>query len=98
VDAEHNRPEADKVLKAVKRLETDNARIKRLTSKLQDDPRNFSMRTEIGMLLLGVGREDEGVHWLNGVLQEDPKNVAAQRALAGYSLSRSDSLQRQKGR
>jgi tetratricopeptide (TPR) repeat protein len=97
LDAEHKRPEADNVLKAVKRLETDNARINRLTSKIQDDPRNYSVRTEIGMLLLGVGREDEGVRWLNGVLQEDPKNVPAQRALAGYSLSRSASLHGQKG-
>jgi tetratricopeptide (TPR) repeat protein len=45
------------------------------------DPR---VETELGTILLGVGQERQGVHWLNQALQHDAGYAPALRALAEY--------------
>ncbi|HEV3446282.1 MAG TPA: tetratricopeptide repeat protein, partial [Gemmataceae bacterium] len=81
LDAEHKRVEADKILAIVLRLDTDLAYINELTAKLRQMPGNSALASDLGILLLRNGREEEGRHWLERALQRDSGNVAARAAL-----------------
>ncbi|HEV3444981.1 MAG TPA: tetratricopeptide repeat protein [Gemmataceae bacterium] len=81
---QHKREEADQVLSVVKKLETENARLETLMTKVLDTPRDLNLHCEIGLALLRNGRDEEGLRWLQRVLQQDPGNARALAVLAEY--------------
>lgn len=56
----------------------------RLREKPDDDP---EPRYEIGVILLRMGKPQEGVHWLRQALEKDPKHRPSHQALADFFQS-----------
>jgi Tfp pilus assembly protein PilF len=77
-------PEAAEWGAKLRKLEADRARLETLLARLARAPEDQGVRTEAGALMLGGGREAEGVALLTAVVEEDPANQTAHDALAGY--------------
>jgi predicted Zn-dependent protease len=84
LEAAHKREEAEQVLRIVTRLETDTAQVSSLMAKTLQLQRTAPQRTRIGVLLLGLGRNEEGVGWLMSALKDNPADTAARTALNTY--------------
>lgn len=80
--------EAAVVKKRLDELEYDLKKLDELMGQIISDPRNVGLRCEVGRLALKNGKEQEGVAWLLGVLQEQPQNEEAKKLLAQYEVSR----------
>jgi tetratricopeptide (TPR) repeat protein len=76
--------EAKELLDRSKSIEVDEQRLVSLTRKTIQSPNDLSLRAEVGAILLRRGREEDGLAWLSGVLQQDPGRGAAHRALVDY--------------
>jgi tetratricopeptide (TPR) repeat protein len=68
----------------LKQIEADQGCFRQLLQQMMQTPRDVALRQEIGTLLLRNGQTEDGLGWLRGILQEDPKNAAARQALANY--------------
>lgn len=60
----------------------------RLFDQLSKEPDNIDARLQIGEIFLKHLSENQGVVWLNSVLDLDPNNLIAHRTLAEYFRSR----------
>jgi tetratricopeptide (TPR) repeat protein len=76
--------EARKYSEVVRRGEQATARLDKLTNDVRHRPADLALRCEIGTLFLRYRSRDDGVNWLNSVLQYEPRHVGAHRALAEY--------------
>jgi tetratricopeptide (TPR) repeat protein len=66
------------------RLERDAAGEERWRTQITAAPDDPAPRYQLGMLLLGVGQEEEGLRWLSSVLAIDPRHGPARQALADH--------------
>ena len=69
--------EAREQEKAVEELGKDLERMSALTAALQERPDDPDLRCRIGEVFLRRGEEQEGLRWLNGVLESYPDWPAA---------------------
>jgi tetratricopeptide (TPR) repeat protein len=69
---------------ALRQIEGDIARSASLMLQVMDAPHDAALRSEVGILLLRLGQEEEGLHWLATALAEDPGHTPAHKALADY--------------
>jgi tetratricopeptide (TPR) repeat protein len=69
---------------ALQQIEGDIARSATLMLQVMDTPHDAALRSEVGILLLRLGQEEEGLHWLATALQEDPGHRPTHNALAEY--------------
>jgi tetratricopeptide (TPR) repeat protein len=60
------------------------ARARDLTIQHRDDPKNAAIGVEIGQLLIQFGHEQEGLKWLNNMLEGETEYAPAHSALAAY--------------
>lgn len=65
---------------AAERIAAANLRI----ADVAADPTNADLRYEIGHAHLTYGNIEDGLIWLRGALEIDPKHIASHRALAEY--------------
>jgi tetratricopeptide (TPR) repeat protein len=84
LEAQDKRAEDQKVVARLREIEADSSRLTTLLSRLKEAPRDPGVRTEIGQVLLRVGREPEGEQSLRTALQYDPRFAPAHAALADY--------------
>jgi tetratricopeptide (TPR) repeat protein len=79
---------------AFKRYQEQNAMLLRSYQLLQQEARHPSRGpetvSEIGILLLRMGQDKQGLYWLDRALQRDPHHQAARRALADYFERKGD--------
>jgi len=92
LERQGKRSEAKEFEGKVERLETDGKRLYELSRQIFAKRRAPAERCEVGILCLRLGREREGVNWLLGALQDDPRLPEAHKALADYydRIGRSD--------
>jgi cytochrome c-type biogenesis protein CcmH/NrfG len=64
-----------------------NERIASLTRAAKYNPRDVETRYQLGTLLIGLGRVDEGVRCLRAGLAIDPNHVPTRQALANLGSS-----------
>jgi tetratricopeptide (TPR) repeat protein len=76
--------EAGKYWEVVRRGEQATARLDKLTHDVRHRPADLALRYEIGTLYLRYRSREDGVNWLNSVLQYDPRHPGAHRALSDY--------------
>jgi tetratricopeptide (TPR) repeat protein len=76
--------EAKPYWKAVRRNEELLSRLEELTREIKRNPTDVGLRYEIGTLLIRYRSREDGVGWLQSVLQYDPNHLGAHRALAEY--------------
>lgn len=76
--------EADEQRHKADRIKQDLSRMEQLTRKLQESPRDATVRCEVGRLFLRLGEPREGVAWLYRALELDPLLQPAHAALADY--------------
>jgi tetratricopeptide (TPR) repeat protein len=69
---------------ALQQIEGDIARSAALMLQVMDTPHDAALRSEVGILLLRLGQEEEGLHWLTTALEEDPGHRPSHNALADY--------------
>jgi tetratricopeptide (TPR) repeat protein len=66
-------------------IEADEKRVLELTEQIVKSPDGVpEARYELGVVCLRLGREKDGMRWLQSVLQQDPRHAAAHRALAEH--------------
>jgi tetratricopeptide (TPR) repeat protein len=63
-------------------------RMERQLRVVTDRPDDVQLRLEIGTTLLKYGDPEDGARWMRTVLELDPDNQAAHRALAAYYANR----------
>lgn len=68
-----------------KRIEADLRRMELLLAEIAKDPGDPSPRREVGTICLRNGQTQEGLRWLNGVLETHPGDPATLRLLATYA-------------
>jgi predicted Zn-dependent protease len=83
--ARGKKAEADECQAKVKQIEADLSRVKALAVALQQAPSDLNIRCEMGTTYLRLGNAEQGLRWLNTVLQQDPSHPQARQALAEYS-------------
>jgi tetratricopeptide (TPR) repeat protein len=76
--------EARRYQQEVERLDADWKRLTELRQALLKLSWAPAQRREAGLLCLRLGREQEGLAWLLGSLQEDPRQPEVHQALADY--------------
>lgn len=64
------------------------ARVRALLEGLRDDPNQVAPRLEAARLLLQYGSPEDGVAWLQSILQLEPDHPEAHRELADYYEAR----------
>lgn len=84
LEAQGKAPEARQCLARLREIEARTARETRLLAQLLESPHDPALRYEIGMIFLDRGQAEEGLLWLAGALQEDPRHAATHAALADY--------------
>ncbi len=81
--------EDHRCLEEVARIDADRQRLTNLLSRMKDDPSNLTLRYEAGVLMLRVGREEEGVRLLSDVVVSDPRHALAREALSEFKRRKS---------
>jgi tetratricopeptide (TPR) repeat protein len=76
--------EADEMIEHGKRIEDDAARLRSLTEEIGRRPADPKPRYEAGVICMRNGQESEGLRWLLGALQCDPRHGPTHSALAEY--------------
>lgn len=66
--------------------------IRRLEQLISANPRDAGLRTDLGRLLLGIGRTDEAVRAWEQARTLDPRRLEPRLALAGYRLEHREPL------
>jgi cytochrome c-type biogenesis protein CcmH/NrfG len=79
--------EAAEHLEFVGRAQAALGRARNMMDQAKEDPGDIASRLEIGQTLLKYDSPDDGASWLRNVLELDPTNAAAHRALAEYYSS-----------
>jgi tetratricopeptide (TPR) repeat protein len=83
--------EAQKQFLELERIKKSLQRMQELARQdLQSAPNDPAVRYEMGMLCLGLGREEVGLGWLLSALQKAPEFKPAHAALAKYYQSKGD--------
>lgn len=78
------RDEARKYQEKADRILAERKRMSELGDRIRETPNDPDPRSELGRLLLQVGKQREGVHWLRTALEKDPKYRPAHEALAQF--------------
>jgi tetratricopeptide (TPR) repeat protein len=81
---------AKKFWEAVRQGEAASSRLDGLITDVRKRPTDLALRCEIGEMLIRYRSREDGVSWLSSVLQYDPGNRAAHRALAEYFQKKGD--------
>ena len=81
---QNKQAEAKDRLVTLKRVDTDLNRLLRLVEIIGSKPADASSRYEAGHICLRYGQATEGVRWLLGALQVDPRHQGAHLALGDY--------------
>jgi len=81
---ERDRGEAMFYLRQLERLNEDENRLNELKCKIIQSPHDPALRHEAGVIALRLGKEDEGLRWLDSALQDDPGHRPTHLALARY--------------
>jgi tetratricopeptide (TPR) repeat protein len=69
----------------LKEIEADIRRIQEIVGvQMQQNPHDANLHYEAGMISLRAGAAKEGLRWLQSALRENPRHVAAHKALASY--------------
>jgi tetratricopeptide (TPR) repeat protein len=76
--------EAEEQHRKADQIREDLDRMQQLTRKLQESPRDATVRCDIGCLFMRLGEPREGVAWLLRALDLDPFLQPAHAALADY--------------
>ena len=76
--------EADEMMEHGKRIEVDAARLRTLTEEIARRPADPKPRYEAGVICMRNGQESEGLRWLLGALECDPRHGPSHAALAEY--------------
>jgi predicted Zn-dependent protease len=76
--------EAGAVEKQLRRIEKDNAALRKLTEDFRSNPYDLSLRCDIARLLLAQDNAKEALDWLTGALKADPSYPLANRMMADY--------------
>ena len=84
LEAQDKGAEDQQVVARLREIEADQSRLTTLMSRLKEAPADPGVRTEIGQVLLRVGREPEGEQSLRTALQYNPRFAPAHAALADY--------------
>ena len=84
LEAQDKGAEDQQVVARLREIEADQSRLTTLMSRLKEAPGDPGVRTEIGQVLLRVGREPEGEQSLRTALQYNPRFAPAHAALADY--------------
>jgi tetratricopeptide (TPR) repeat protein len=71
-------------LTEVARIEGNRYQLNNLLTQIKDDPYNLSLRYEVGVLLIQIGRAEEGVRFLSEVAELDPSHARARQSLDEY--------------
>lgn len=79
--------EAEHVLEKVARQRRELADLEPLIKAMHEDPLDYEVRYQIGRILLGNGRAERGLFFLNGVLFDHPDHVATHQLLAEHFQS-----------
>jgi predicted Zn-dependent protease len=83
--------EAEKQLAEAERIKLSVLRMQELAKgELQSKPDDPAVRTEMGTLSLGLGKDEVGLGWLSSALQKAPDYKPAHAALARYYESNGD--------
>jgi tetratricopeptide (TPR) repeat protein len=82
--------EADEYLSKSEQIDRDNQKLKEIVAKLGRRPGDTDLYCQAGLICLRNGQEQEGLRWLRGALQVDPRYGPAHRALADYYQSKGD--------
>jgi tetratricopeptide (TPR) repeat protein len=72
------------------RIKADSVRMQDDERKVVQFPHDPAPREEIGTILLRHGRDEEGIHWLESALKEDPGYRPAMKALADHFEKKGD--------
>jgi tetratricopeptide (TPR) repeat protein len=76
--------EAADCLARYQRIDADLRRLRTLQQSIMTAPHDAERDYEAGMLCLQNGLPEEGIHWLQSALRENPVHVGARQALADY--------------
>ena len=82
--AQNKKEAADKVLARLDEIDRGTLRSLNLLMRIMEVPGDPEPRYQIGILMLQLGREDEGVNWLLTALIQDPNHGPSHAALADY--------------
>jgi tetratricopeptide (TPR) repeat protein len=80
----HKEAEAEEYEQKFRRLEADLRELDKATKRVATNPRDVSARHTAGVILIKVGKEQEGVRWLESALRQDPRHKPTHQALAEY--------------
>jgi tetratricopeptide (TPR) repeat protein len=84
LEALGRKSEADQQRRKADQIKQDLSHMEQLTRRLQESPRDATVRCEVGRLFLRLGEPREGVAWLYRALELDPLLQPAHAALADY--------------
>jgi predicted Zn-dependent protease len=76
--------EAHEINDRLKEVEADQKELQNLLRESVNHPRDVDIRHKIGALLLKNGQVREGLGFLTGILQENPKHAATHQTLAEH--------------
>jgi tetratricopeptide (TPR) repeat protein len=85
LEAGGNPEDTARVDRQLRQLEIRDGLIAQLSSAAMAAPKETEPRYRLGLFLLQNGREQEGLNWLNDVLNLNPWHGPARAALAAYS-------------
>jgi tetratricopeptide (TPR) repeat protein len=82
--AQGHEQEAQEYLAKSKVLEGAMRRLHDARLKLSQAPEDPAPRCEMGLVMLEIGMEEDGLRWLGSALREDPNHSPTHQALARY--------------
>src|SRR5262249_50752097 len=85
LEAGGNHEEPARGAARLRQLDIRAGRIDQLRSDVLAAPNDTEPIYRLGLFLLQNGREEEGLHWLRGILILNPRHEPARAALAAYS-------------
>ena len=84
LEAEKKPEESRQFTDELERREAAVIDVERLTAQAGREPLNVSLRYDIALKLIALGREEDGIAALKSVLDLDPRHVPANERLANY--------------
>src|SRR5207253_1053833 len=82
--------ESRRCLQRHEEIEADTIRLEKVVEAMVKAPADPGPRLEAGQICLRNGQDQEGLRWLRGVLELDPKHKPTHQALADYYASHGD--------
>jgi len=68
----------------INKIDADRDLVTRLGDRAREEPGNLALHYEIAAALLRLGRTEQGIRGLEGVLAADPQHAGAHKELADY--------------